>query len=151
MGGATISADGRTAYATVVPATALGEVSVEEAEAILDVRRFEPAEGTGVQVEAGGQLGSKISKLRDQDERAGRHRRRDAQSSSSSSARSARCLAHRGGHLRPVLRLSLNFAPRPRGRRLDVAPTVATMIGLGVGIDYRCSSSPARARPGTTG
>ena len=56
----TLSKDGRTAYATVVPAEALGDLAVEDAEAILDTAAA-PAEGTGVQVEAGGQLGNKIT------------------------------------------------------------------------------------------
>src|SRR4029450_11875028 len=57
----TYSKDGRTAYASVLPSTALGDLSVEDAEKIYDAAA-EPAEGTGVEVEAGGQLGTKISK-----------------------------------------------------------------------------------------
>ena len=57
----TISKDGKTAYATVLPSTALGDMSVEDAQAILDAAA-KPAQDTGVQVEAGGQLGTKISK-----------------------------------------------------------------------------------------
>ena len=53
-----VSADGRTAYATMVPSTALGDLAVADAEAILDTAA-EPAAGTGVQVEAGGQLGTR--------------------------------------------------------------------------------------------
>jgi len=60
-GSTTMSRDGRTAYATVLPSTALGDLSVAEAEKILDAAS-EPAEGSGVQVEAGSQLGSKIPK-----------------------------------------------------------------------------------------
>ena len=60
-GTATVSKDGRTAYATVLPSSALGDMSVEQADAILDAAA-EPAKGTDVQVEAGGQLGTKISK-----------------------------------------------------------------------------------------
>src|SRR5687768_1060158 len=47
-----LSRDGRTAYSTMLPSTALGDVSVEDAEAILD-SAAKPAEGSGVQVEAG--------------------------------------------------------------------------------------------------
>src|SRR5512132_3236794 len=60
-GSGTLSADGRTAYANVVPAKALGELTVEEAQDIYDTASA-PARGTGVDVQAGGQLGSKISK-----------------------------------------------------------------------------------------
>ena len=62
-GSTTMSSDGRTAYATVVPAQALGDLAVEDAEAILDTAQA-PAAGSGVQVEAGGQLGDKITKPR---------------------------------------------------------------------------------------
>ena len=45
----------------MLPSTALGDLSVEEAEEIHHTAEA-PAEGTGVQVEAGGQLGTKVSK-----------------------------------------------------------------------------------------
>jgi RND superfamily putative drug exporter len=60
-GSAQISSDGKTAYSTMVPSRALGDMTVEEAQEILDTAA-KPAEGSGMQVEAGGQLGSKISK-----------------------------------------------------------------------------------------
>ena len=56
----TISEDGKTAYSTVVTAAPLGDLSVAEAEAILETAA-EPAEG--LQVEAGGQLGDKITEV----------------------------------------------------------------------------------------
>jgi hypothetical protein len=51
----------RSDDSTVLPSTALGDLSVPEAEEILDAAQA-PAEGSGVQVEAGGQLGQKLSK-----------------------------------------------------------------------------------------
>jgi putative drug exporter of the RND superfamily len=130
-----MSKDGRTAYATVVPAKALGDLSVEQARTILDTARA-PAEGSGVEVEAGGQLGTKISKP-------------------------ATEISEIVGICAAMLILVLVFGTITAmllpiavaifglicglsivsllGHVLavpDVAPTVATMIGLGVGIDY---------------
>ncbi len=76
-GSTTVSADGKTAYANIVPAEPLGDLSVEEAEAILDTAT-EPTEGTAVDVAAGGQLGTKVSKPETTDQRARRHPRRHA-------------------------------------------------------------------------
>ena len=45
----------------MLPSKALGDMSLEEGEAIYEAAE-EPVEGTGVSVDAGGQLGSKISK-----------------------------------------------------------------------------------------
>ena len=131
----TMSKDGRTAYASVVPAKALGDLSVEQAQAILDTAAA-PAKGTDVQVEAGGQLGTKIS-------------------------RPATEISELVGICAAILILILVFGTITAmllpiavalfglvcglsivsllGHVLsvpDVAPTVATMIGLGVGIDY---------------
>jgi len=131
----TMSKDGRTAYASVVPAKALGDLSVEQAQAILDTAAA-PAKGTDVQVEAGGQLGTKIS-------------------------RPATEVSEIVGICAAILILVLVFGTITAmllpiavalfglvcglsivsllGHVLsvpDVAPTVATMIGLGVGIDY---------------
>jgi RND superfamily putative drug exporter len=131
----TMSKDGRTAYASVVPTKALGDLSVEQAQAILDTAAA-PAKGTDVQVEAGGQLGTKIS-------------------------RPATEISELVGICAAILILILVFGTITAmllpiavalfglvcglsivsllGHVLsvpDVAPTVATMIGLGVGIDY---------------
>src|SRR5262249_13330725 len=60
-GSMTVSKDGKTAYANLVPSKRLGDLSVDDAENILDTAKA-PAEGTGVDGSAGGQLGTKISK-----------------------------------------------------------------------------------------
>jgi RND superfamily putative drug exporter len=134
-GSAALSADGRTAYSTVVPAHALGDLSEAEAERILDAAA-EPAEGTGVQVEAGGQLGAKLSKP-------------ETHTSELIGVGAAvLILVAVFGTITAmalpivvavfslacglsVLTLFGHVAAVP-----DVAPTLATMIGLGVGIDY---------------
>ena len=60
-GSTTVSEDGKTAYANLVPAEPLGDMSVEEAEEVVE-KAIEATEGTDVEVSAGGQLGTKISK-----------------------------------------------------------------------------------------
>lgn len=134
-GSTAVSADGKTAYANVVPSEPLGELSVEEAESILDTAS-EHAEESGVDVAAGGQLGTKISKTETG-------------------------VSELVGILAAMLILLLVFGTVTAmvlpiasailglmvglsivsllGHAIavpDVAPTIATMIGLGVGIDY---------------
>jgi putative drug exporter of the RND superfamily len=134
-GSTTVSRDGKTAYATVLPSTALGDLSVEQADEILDAAR-EPAEGRGVQVEAGGQLGSKISKP-------------ETKTSELVGIGAAMLilLLVFGTVTAMVLPIAVAIFGLFCGLSLvsllghvvavpDVAPTVATMIGLGVGIDY---------------
>jgi putative drug exporter of the RND superfamily len=134
-GSPTVSRDGRTAYATVVPASALGDMSVEQAQDILDAAAA-PAEGTGVQVEAGGQLGTKISKP-------------ETHTSELIGIGAAMLILVLvfGTVTAMVLPIAAAIFGVACGLSLisllghlvavpDVAPTVATMIGLGVGIDY---------------
>jgi RND superfamily putative drug exporter len=129
------SRDGKTAYATVVPSRELGDFSVGEAEAILD-SAAEPAEGTGVRVEAGGQLGTKISK---------------PETKTSELIGIAAAVAILVLVFGTVTAMALPIGVAILGLACglsivslfghvvdvpDVAPTLATMIGLGVGIDY---------------
>ena len=129
----TISEDGKTAYSTVVTATALGDMSVPEAEAILETAA-EPAEG--LQVEAGGQLGGKITET-------------EAKSSELIGIAMAMLilLLVFGTVTAMVLPIAVAIFGLIVGLSIvsllghvmavsDVAPTLATMIGLGVGIDY---------------
>jgi putative drug exporter of the RND superfamily len=134
-GATTVSHDDRTAYATVLPSTALGDMSVEQAEAMVDAAQA-PAEGSGVQVEAGGQLGTKVSKP-------------ETHSSELIGIAAAVLilLLVFGTVTAMVLPIAAAIVGVLGGLSLisllghlvavpDVAPTVATMIGLGVGIDY---------------
>jgi RND superfamily putative drug exporter len=131
----TVSRDGRTAYATVLPSSALGDLSVEDAEAILETAAA-PAEGTDVQVEAGGQLGDKIT-----------------EAETEMSELIGICAAMLilvlvfGTITAMVLPIAVAIFGLVCGLSIvsllghvmsvsDVAPTLATMIGLGVGIDY---------------
>ncbi len=134
-GASTVSADGQTAYSTMLPASALGDMAVADGEAILDTAA-EPAAGTGVQVEAGGQLGTKISK---------------PESKTSELIGIAVAMLILVLVFGTVTAMALPIAAAIFGLICglslisllghlvavpDVAPTVASMIGLGVGIDY---------------
>jgi putative drug exporter of the RND superfamily len=134
-GGATVSRDGKTAYATMLPSTALGDLSVPDAEAIYDAAA-EPAAGSDVQVEAGGQLGTKISKPES----------KISEIIGIATAMLILVLVF-GTVTAMVLPIAVAILGLICGLSLisllghvvavpDVAPTVATMIGLGVGIDY---------------
>jgi RND superfamily putative drug exporter len=134
-GSATVSQDGRTAYATVVPSRALGDLTVKEAEEVLDTAA-QPGKGSGVQVEAGGQLGTKISK--------------PATETSEILGLTAAILILVlvfGTITAMALPIFAAIVGLACGLSLvsllghvlsvpDVAPTLGTMIGLGVGIDY---------------
>jgi RND superfamily putative drug exporter len=135
VGDLVVSQDRKTAYATVIPSTALGDMSVDQAEAILDTARA-PAEGTDVQVEAGGQLGTKLSKP-------------ETHTSELIGIAAAMLILVLvfGTVTAMVLPIAVALFGLICGLSLvtlfghvvdvpDVAPTVATMIGLGVGIDY---------------
>jgi putative drug exporter of the RND superfamily len=134
-GSTTISKDGKTAYATMVPSTALGDLSVQQAEQILDTAQA-PAKGSDVQVEAGGQLGTKVSKP-------------ETHTSEMVGIAAAMLILVLvfGTVTAMVLPIAVAIFGLFCGLSIvsllghlvavpDVAPTVATMIGLGVGIDY---------------
>jgi RND superfamily putative drug exporter len=134
-GATTVSADGRTVYANVVPSTPLGDLSVDEAEAILDTASAQ-TEGTGVDVAAGGQLGTKISKP-------------DTETSELIGILAAMLILVLvfGTVTAMALPIVSAIVGLMAGLSIvslmghvlaipDVAPTIATMIGLGVGIDY---------------
>ncbi len=130
-----LSRDGRTAYATMLPSTALGDLSVADAEAIHDAAA-EPAKGTGVQVEAGGQLGTKISKPEG----------KTSEIIGIAAAMlilvlvfgtvTAMALPIVAAIFGLICGLSLVSLLGHVVSVPDVAPTVGAMIGLGVGIDY---------------
>jgi RND superfamily putative drug exporter len=131
----TVSKDGKTAYATVLPSTALGDLAVEDAETIYETAA-EPAEGTDLQVEAGGQLGTKISKPES----------KISEVIGIAAAMlilvlvfgtvTAMALPIVAAIVGLICGLSLVSLLAHLVAVPDVAPTVGAMIGLGVGIDY---------------
>jgi RND superfamily putative drug exporter len=135
IGELTYSHDGKTAYAQVLPAKALGDLSVAEGEAIYEAAE-EPVKGSGVSVDAGGQLGTKISKP-------------ETHTSELIGIAAAMLILVLvfGTITAMVLPIASAIFGLIVGLSLislfghlvavpDVAPTVASMIGLGVGIDY---------------
>jgi len=135
IGELTYSKDGRTASAQVLPSKALGDMSVDEGEAIYAAAE-EPVKGSDVSVDAGGQLGSKISKS-------------ESKTSELIGIAAAMLILVLifGTVTAMVLPIAAAIFGLICGLGLvsllghvvavpDVAPTVGAMIGLGVGIDY---------------
>ena len=135
VGELTYSQDGRTASAQVLPSQALGDMSIDEGEAIYDAAE-EPVHGGDVSVDAGGQLGTKISKS-------------ESKTSELIGIAAAMLILVLifGTVTAMVLPIAAAIFGLICGLSLvsllghlvavpDVAPTVGAMIGLGVGIDY---------------
>jgi RND superfamily putative drug exporter len=134
QGASALSKDGATGYLSVTLAVSPGKLSVAEAQTIIDAA--DPAKAAGLEVETGGQLGQKVSKP-------------STESSELVGIIAAMViLTFTFGTvvsmLMPILTAILALASTLAIIRLlshvatvpSVAPTLATMIGLGVGIDY---------------
>jgi RND superfamily putative drug exporter len=133
-GASALSKDGSTGYLSVTLAVPPGSLSVQEAEDLF--ARAQPAKEAGLQVEAGGQLGQKLSKPA-------------TESSELIGIVAAIVILTLTfgtfiAALVPILGAVIALAATLAIIRLlghvttvpTVAPTLATMIGLGVGIDY---------------
>ncbi|HEU0249878.1 MAG TPA: MMPL family transporter [Solirubrobacteraceae bacterium] len=134
QGAGALSKDKSTGYLSVTLSKPPGELSVSEAQKIIDAAS--PAEAAGLQVETGGQLGQKVSKPA-------------TESSELIGIVAAMViLTYTFGTvvamLLPILNAILALLCTLAIVRIlghvttvpTVAPTLATMIGLGVGIDY---------------
>ncbi len=134
QGASALSRDQSTGYLSVTLAVSPGELSTAEAQKIIDAAA--PAKAAGLQVETGGQLGQKVSKP-----------------STEISELIGICAAMVilsftfgtvASMLLPIIDAIVGLALALALIRLlghvmtvpTVAPTLATMIGLGVGIDY---------------
>jgi putative drug exporter of the RND superfamily len=133
-GAAALSKDQSTGYLSVTLAVSPGELSVSEAQKIIDAAN--PAKAAGLEVETGGQLGQKVSKPSTEiSELIG-------------IVAAMAILTFAFGTVVSMLLPILNAIValltslaiiRLLGHAItvpSVAPTLATMIGLGVGIDY---------------
>ena len=133
-GASALSKDKTTGYLSVTLAVSPGSLSVSEAQTIIDAAS--PARAAGLEVETGGQLGQKVSKT-------------STESSELIGIVAAMViLTFTFGTvvsmLLPILNAVLALLSTLAIIRLlghvtsvpTVAPTLATMIGLGVGIDY---------------
>jgi RND superfamily putative drug exporter len=134
QGAGALSKDKSTGYLSVTLAVSPGELSVSEVQTIIDAAN--PAKAAGLEVETGGQLGQKVSKT-------------STESSELIGIIAAMViLTFTFGTvvsmLLPILNAVLALLSTLAIIRLlghvisvpTVAPTLATMIGLGVGIDY---------------
>ena len=134
QGASALSKDKSTGYLSVTLAVSPGELSVSEVQTIIDAAN--PAKAAGLEVETGGQLGQKVSKT-------------STESSELIGIIAAMViLTFTFGTvvsmLLPILNAVLALLSTLAIIRLlghvisvpTVAPTLATMIGLGVGIDY---------------
>jgi RND superfamily putative drug exporter len=135
QGASALSKDQATGYLSVTLATSPGALSKSDAQAIIDAAA-KPAQAAGLQVETGGQLGQKVSKP-------------STESSELVGIIAAMMIltitfGTITSMLLPIVTaifalLSTLAVIRILGHVLTVptvAPTLATMIGLGVGIDY---------------
>jgi putative drug exporter of the RND superfamily len=134
QGASTLSKDKATGYLSVTLAVPPGELSVEETQAVIDSAN--PAKQAGLEVETGGQLGQKVSKPA-------------TESSELIGIVAAMVILTLTfgtvvSMLLPILNAILALLSTLAIIRIlghvtavpTVAPTLATMIGLGVGIDY---------------
>ncbi len=135
QGASALSKDQATGYLSVTTSVSPGAMSLDDAQNIIDAAAT-PAHAAGIQVETGGQLGQKVSKPA-------------TESSELIGIIAAMViLTFTFGTvvsmLLPILNAILALASTLAIIRIlshvmtvsTVAPTLATMIGLGVGIDY---------------
>ncbi len=135
QGANALSKDKATGYLSVTLSKSPGSLSVAQAQSIIDAAA-KPAESAGLQVETGGQLGQKVSKP-------------STESSELIGIIAAMVIltftfGTVTAMLLPIITAILGLASTLAIIRLlghvltvpTVAPTLATMIGLGVGIDY---------------
>src|SRR5215468_11061792 len=135
QGAAALSKDQRTGYLAVTLSVNPGAMSAGDAQAIIDAAAG-PAQAAGIQVETGGQLGAKVSKPATED------------SELIGIIAAMVILTVTFGTvvamLLPIVTAILGLACTLSVIQIfshavtvsTVAPTLATMIGLGVGIDY---------------
>jgi RND superfamily putative drug exporter len=134
QGASALSKDQTTGYLSVTLAVSPGELSTEQVQSIIDAAN--PAKAAGLQVETGGQLGQKVSKPA-------------TESSELIGIIAAMVILTVTfgtivSMLLPILNAIFGLLATLAIIRMlghvtsvpSVAPTLATMIGLGVGIDY---------------
>jgi RND superfamily putative drug exporter len=135
QGASALSKDQRTGYLSVTLSVSPGAISVDDAQTIINAAA-KPAQAAGIQVETGGQLGQKVSKpATETSELIG-------------IIAAMVILTFTFGTvvamLLPIVTAILGLASTLSIVQIfshaftvsTVAPTLATMIGLGVGIDY---------------
>jgi RND superfamily putative drug exporter len=135
QGSSALSKDKATGYLAVTTSVSAGALSVADAQTIIDAAS-KPAQAAGIEVQTGGQLGQKVSKP-------------STESSELIGILAAMVIltltfGTAVAMLLPIVNAILALAVTLAIVRIlshvatvsTVAPTLATMIGLGVGIDY---------------
>jgi putative drug exporter of the RND superfamily len=135
QGRSALSKDGRTGYLSVTLTVTPGALSVSDAQKIIDAAA-NPAQAAGIEVETGGQLGQKVSKPSTESSELIGILAAMVILTFTFGTIVAMLLPIANAILALVITLSI---VRILGHAMTVstvAPTLATMIGLGVGIDY---------------
>ena len=147
QGAGQVSKNSRTAFIPVLLDIGSGDLTEEEAAEVLAAA--EPARRAGMEVAAGGSIGSRAVQARDGQQRQDRDPGSDADPERGARHRSWRWSMP---ILTAVIALMASLAALGLLGHVvaipSVGPTLATMIGLGVGIDYALSRHPPSARPG---
>ncbi len=135
QGASQLTKDQATGYASVTLKVSPGSLSVDDAQSIID-RAVKPGQAAGLQVETGGQLGQKVSKPKTESSEVVGLIAAAVILTLTFGTVTAMLLPLVTAILAllstlAIIRLIEHVATVP-----TVAPTLATMIGLGVGIDY---------------
>ncbi len=135
QGASALSKDQSTGYLSVTLSVSPGALSVDDAQTIINAAE-EPAQAAGIQVETGGQLGQKVSKpSTESSELIGIIAAMVILTFTFGTVVSM-LLPILGAIIGLAVTLSIVGILSHAMTISTVAPTLATMIGLGVGIDY---------------
>ena len=133
-GASQLSKDKTIAYISLTLKDSPSELTIDGAQKLLDVSN--PAKSAGMAVSSGGYIGQKLSKPSTHlSEVVGHRRGRDHPALHLRHGRGDGPADHHRA-VRARQRAERHRPARPGSRRPTTAPALATMIGLGVGIDY---------------
>jgi putative drug exporter of the RND superfamily len=135
QGAAALSKDQKTGYLSVTLSVSPGAMSVNDAQTIIDAAA-KPAQAAGIQVETGGQLGDKVSKPSTEISELIGILAAMVILTFTFGTVVAMLLPIVTAILGLASTLSIVYIFSHAFTVSTVAPTLATMIGLGVGIDY---------------
>jgi putative drug exporter of the RND superfamily len=135
QGASALSKDQRTGYLSVTLSVSPGSLSVDDAQTIINAAA-KPAQAAGIQVETGGQLGDKVSKPSTETSELIGILAAMVILTFTFGTVVAMLLPIVTAILGLASTLSIVYIFSHAFTVSTVAPTLATMIGLGVGIDY---------------
>jgi putative drug exporter of the RND superfamily len=135
QGASALSKDQRTGYLSVTLSVSPGSLSIDDAQTIIDAAA-KPAQAAGIEVETGGQLGDKVSKPSTETSELIGILAAMVILTFTFGTVVAMLLPIVTAILGLASTLSIVYIFSHAFTVSTVAPTLATMIGLGVGIDY---------------